>query len=98
MINDLIAVAALVLCIYVLCVGVVRIGMMGMNTHRRVWQIIYLLLVIWAAVNLTYVLTGRFEPEQVIGLLGSALWFYESRLRWRDKAPDYMKLDQPVKA
>lgn len=81
------------LCIYIASVAVVRLASMGWHTHRRGWQIIYLLMAMSAASN---AMVGSINADAnvflVAGLLAAAMWFYESRNRWRDGPPDYMKV------
>ena len=83
----------LCLCAYIFLVGIGRLASMGWWTHRRLWQVIYALLVIWAADNAFLVIKQKDYIAPVLGLIATSMWFHESRNRWRTKAPDYMKVD-----
>lgn len=78
---------------YIFVIGVNRMAVMGWWTHRRSWQLIYLALVCWAVGNAFLVCDGKGHIIPVIGLFATALWFHESRNRWRIGAPDYMRVD-----
>lgn len=91
LLNSLIDYAATSCAIYIFVVGVGRLAMMNWKTHRRIWQIVYMLLVWWAAGNVLLVLDGTGHGMAFLGMLATCIWFYESRNRWRDKPPSYME-------
>lgn len=84
---------SVMLCIYIAMVGLGRMAVMGWHSHRRIWQIIYLLMVMAAASNIELVFNENAHAVPFIMLVATALWFRESRNRWRAGAPDYMKVN-----
>jgi hypothetical protein len=79
--------------IYIIFIGIGRLAMMSWETHRRIWQVVYVLLVIWAAGNAMLVFDGKGHVIPIAGMLATCLWFWESRHRWKDNPPHYMERD-----
>lgn len=78
---------------YVFVVGVGRLASMCWKTHKHAWLIIYALLICAAGGNIFLALDGKGHAIPILGLLATCLWFHESRIRWKDKAPAYMSKD-----
>lgn len=83
----------LMLCLYIGIVGLGRMFVMGWHSHRRSWQVIYLLMVMAAASNIELVFNENAHAIPLFMLIATAMWFRESRNRWRAGAPDYMKVN-----
>ena len=95
--NSIFDLANVALCFYIFGIGVTRLSMMSWNTHRKTWQIIYVLLVVWVSMFLLRIFqgVGHWTVGPFCGLLATALWFRESRERWLHRAPDYMASNCP---
>jgi len=83
------------LSMYIFVVGVGRLASMGWATHKRVWMLVYALLVCAAGGNVFLVLDGKAHAIPILGLLATCLWFHESRNRWKTAAPAYMTRGAP---
>lgn len=97
MLDSLLDLANVMLCVYIVLVGIIRLSMMSWATHRRPWLVIYALLVLSAAWSLGTLAEGapHWRLAPFFGYLATALWFHESRERWRDAPPVYMLRDPP---
>lgn len=93
--NSLIDALSFSLCIYILSVGLCRMASMGWKVHKRAWIVIYFAAVASAVLYLYYIASGSPHGElaPMCGFISMALWFHESRDRWRTRAPDYMRRD-----
>jgi hypothetical protein len=96
--DGLIDIFTLALCCYVISIGIGRLAMMSWRTHRRTWQIIYALLVFAAAGFVSVFADGRAHNHifPFCAFLAAALWFHESRDRWKNHAPPYMAINCPL--
>ncbi len=79
--------------IFVMYVGIGRMALMSLKTHKKVWQAIYFLLVSAAIGYIASMAEGKLHAPipTTLFLIATAAWFFESRNRWRNAAPDYMK-------
>ena len=90
--------ASVSLALYIVVVGIGRLAMMSWQTHRKIWQAIYFLLVVAAALYLKAMAEGEATHAPVpilLIMLATAAWFYESKDRWLIRAPDYLAIDCP---
>lgn len=94
-INATIDATGVALAGYIVLTGVGRLAMMGWKIHRKKWQIIYLMIVMWAAGNALLVFDGKGHAIPVLGLMATAAWLFESRNRWRQEPPIYMRAPRP---
>lgn len=92
-IQAVVNLSILILSGYIFVIGVGRLASMGWNTHKRIWMVVYALMVCAAGGNIFLVLDGKGHAIPILGLLATCLWFHESRNRWKYKAPDYMAKD-----
>lgn len=85
----------IMLSMYIFVVGIGRLASMGWQTHKHTWISVYALLVMAAGGNIFLVFDGKGHAIPIFGLLATCLWFRESRFRWKDASPQYMKRDAP---